>query len=131
MGGGVLIFIIAIVVGLKYDSSDENISSSNHSVKSAPSNLGNICTRESVKSIQGRSKCEKICEAASCCNSIEDKNCFYQNVYECKQYTPCSVLYEEKRDIPIAPPHLEIICSEDNIQISSLSYKACQSACEA
>ena len=77
----VLASIGIILVVTHKDNNDLEVNAMD--VPEPPSNIGEVCSAENVSTKDGRDKCKKVCQSASCCMASGKNSCFLQHENNC------------------------------------------------
>jgi hypothetical protein len=95
------------------------------SVPPAPSNLAELCTSASIKTVDGFTACHEACKHAECCYEEGMGTCSHE---ECAGYAPCLTLAATDhvhQDIPVV---VEQVCATDKLATMD-GRTACRQAC--
>lgn len=116
----------------QYDAC-EKVSEIHENVPPAPSNMGKVCEKEHLNTLQGLAECDRACSKATCCwqETSSQSSCEKTNPL-CSDYAPCFILnegtiVETYPPIPEAPATLEAVCSETDGDVTACS-EFCQPA---
>lgn len=108
---------------LNADSYDESTIPS--SVPPAPSNLQELCTSSSLKTVDGFTGCHEACKHAECCYEEGVGTCTHD---ECTGYAPCLTLAATDHVHEDIPALVDQVCASDRL-VSMEGRAECRQAC--
>ena len=102
-----------------------------------PPNLGHLCSKENIQTIEGFAKCEGACENSRCCR-LGPELCRVLNPDVCPNYGVCDILFKKDRDkfqgnveVPAISTDIDMIevCSAESVGTVE-GFTQCESICD-